>query len=116
MCQRTREEEIELAWAQHWSAQPRPREGWLEKLYKKYNGTCLYCEAELSLDATNYALRPTIDHFVPLAQGGADELDNCVLACALCNAAKGDLSPFDAHELFKRREAIKQQWHWKRLL
>lgn len=34
--------------------------------------------------------RPTVDHVIPLAQGGAPTLDNCTLACYACNQAKRD--------------------------
>lgn len=30
-----------------------------------------------------------VDHTIPLAQGGTDDLDNLVLCCGPCNARKG---------------------------
>jgi uncharacterized protein YbaR (Trm112 family) len=33
---------------------------------------------------------PTVDHLIPLAQGGTHEPANCRTACFLCNARKGD--------------------------
>lgn len=33
---------------------------------------------------------PTLDHVVPLAQGGTHEPSNCRTACFLCNSLKGD--------------------------
>jgi hypothetical protein len=35
-------------------------------------------------------VRFTIDHIVPLAQGGTDNLDNLALACFHCNRKKAD--------------------------
>lgn len=33
---------------------------------------------------------PTIDHVIPLAQGGTHEPPNCRTACFQCNSHKGD--------------------------
>lgn len=32
---------------------------------------------------------PTVDHIIPLRQGGTDSMDNVQLACKHCNSAKG---------------------------
>jgi 5-methylcytosine-specific restriction endonuclease McrA len=34
----------------------------------------------------------TIDHIIPLSQGGLSTFSNCVCACEQCNKEKGDLS------------------------
>lgn len=49
--------------------------------YQKW--LCAYC-GEYCED--NY----TIDHVVPLSQGGTNFPENIVLACASCNSEKGD--------------------------
>lgn len=36
-----------------------------------------------------------VDHIVPLAAGGGDELSNLRAACATCNLARGQGGPFD---------------------
>lgn len=36
-----------------------------------------------------------IDHVIPLARGGADELENMVAACAECNAKKHVMTGFE---------------------
>ena len=36
----------------------------------------------------------TVDHIVPRVQGGTDDDDNLVAACALCNALKSDRAAF----------------------
>lgn len=46
--------------------------------------TCFYCE---SAPATS------VDHFIPLARGGAHELSNLVGACQSCNSSKGAKLP-----------------------
>lgn len=44
--------------------------------------TCYYCGAEAD----------TVDHLVPRAKGGTDDMDNLVAACRSCNYSKQDKS------------------------
>lgn len=56
---------------------------------------CSYCGTELArlLPGTRRRIgagpAPQRDHVHPRFRGGADDLDNIVLACGLCNASKG---------------------------
>lgn len=50
---------------------------------------CQYCYRSLTLNASH------LEHVVPLARGGPDQLHNCVLACPPCNRAKKDRDPVD---------------------
>ena len=47
---------------------------------------CYYCGKKSKL---------TLDHFEPLAKGGAHCVSNFVFACFSCNSRKRDLDPFD---------------------
>lgn len=47
---------------------------------------CEYCRAPEA--AFNFPFE--IEHVVPTARGGADEMENFALACRACNARKGD--------------------------
>ncbi|MEU9094321.1 HNH endonuclease signature motif containing protein [Streptomyces sp. NPDC048428] len=47
------------------------------------NGTCAYC----------YEASQTMDHVIPFADGGADELKNLVPVCRECNWSKGGKTP-----------------------
>lgn len=47
---------------------------------------CYYCGKKSGL---------TLDHFEPLAKGGAHCVSNFVFACFSCNSRKRDLDPFD---------------------
>jgi len=53
-------------------------------------GKCLHCNTQLlvGLDGAPRS-RATIEHIVPRAAGGSDELGNLALACARCNHEKG---------------------------
>ena len=48
--------------------------------------TCAYCRGRAT----------TIDHVLPKAQGGRDEWENLVAACASCNGFKADRTPQQA--------------------
>jgi len=48
-------------------------------------GKCFYCEEPMQ--------KPTLDHFISLADGGSHTPANIVLACKSCNSRKGTLSP-----------------------
>jgi 5-methylcytosine-specific restriction endonuclease McrA len=52
-------------------------------LLVRYGHRCAYCGATGSL---------TVDHRVPLARGGSNEVDNILPACGWCNRSKGTLS------------------------
>lgn len=51
------------------------------KLYYEQNGRCYYCNGDISDDAT-------LDHVVPVSEGGENLLRNIVLACMKCNSQK----------------------------
>jgi len=61
--------------------------------------TCVYCDRpagkyappEIASDAVI-----AIDHVIPLAQGGSNEINNLVCACMVCNLFKSDRTPEEA--------------------
>jgi len=55
-------------------------------VFSKTNGKCAYCGCKLAYD------KMQVDHMQPLAQGGANELDNLWPACRSCNHKKGSSS------------------------
>ena len=57
---------------------------WWQTLLAK--AVCYYCEAPLTRAAA------TMDHVVPLGQGGFSSRGNVVVACKPCNTAKRDLT------------------------
>jgi hypothetical protein len=61
----------------------------------KQRGSCYWCRNWVS------ASRATIDHMIPLSQGGADSLRNLVVSCEICNRARGNRA---IHPIRKVRE------------
>ncbi|MBE9031038.1 HNH endonuclease [filamentous cyanobacterium LEGE 11480] len=53
---------------------------------QRANGLCEYCHAS---EQWQY-VRFTIEHVVPISQGGADRLDNLAFACFHCNRQKSN--------------------------
>ena len=51
------------------------------KIRRKYNNRCAQCG--------NGGQRLTIDHVVPLADGGSNDISNLQLLCGPCNQRKG---------------------------
>lgn len=59
-----------------------------QRIYEAQGGCCLYCGQPLDGDCT-------VDHFIPLSQGGEHAPGNIVLACRACNSSKGDQHPVE---------------------
>lgn len=54
-------------------------------IFAKSRGCCHYCAKPLQLDGAWH-----VEHMLPRALGGADEIGNLVAACVRCNLAKRD--------------------------
>lgn len=74
--------------------------GYVDKkayLLEREQGCCIYCGTHVSES------KMEIEHVIPKSKGGADSLNNLVLACSSCNQAKGSL---DLKEFLKGRSSI----------
>lgn len=56
-------------------------------IYEKAHGRCELCGARITYNSM------TLDHVIPLAMGGADEVENLSCACLPCNQFKGSILP-----------------------
>jgi 5-methylcytosine-specific restriction endonuclease McrA len=64
------------------------------KLIDRFGSVCFWCSKPLS------ATQRTIDHLIPLSQGGSNNFENLRLACPCCNKERGNsLFPPKAIEL-----------------
>lgn len=82
---------------------------------RRANHLCEYCHTPEQWQYVPF----TIDHVIPLTQGGSDGLDNFALACFHCNRRKADklvaLDPDSGEEvaLFNpRRDVWSQHFIW----
>lgn len=53
-------------------------------IFRRESGRCFHCGEAISLDAFH------VDHLIPVAAGGSDEMDNLAASCPPCNLAKSD--------------------------
>ena len=64
----------------------------VKALIQRDGNRCFYCRIELATPSTPFDSplpMPTIEHFLPIAKGGPDNLHNSVLACKPCNEEAG---------------------------
>lgn len=54
-------------------------------VYDKFNGHCAYCGCKIEFGGF------VVDHFLAVAKGGKNNIDNLFPSCELCNAKKFDL-------------------------
>ncbi len=54
------------------------------KLLDRFGSVCFWCEKPLS------KAELTVDHLIPLSQGGSNNLENLRLACLCCNKKRGN--------------------------
>jgi 5-methylcytosine-specific restriction endonuclease McrA len=66
-------------------AKPCQKKRQLALLLKSFGPWCHLCGAPFTDDN-----RPTLDHIIPVSQGGLNHVHNIRLACAPCNSRRGD--------------------------
>lgn len=78
----------------------------LARLRREQEDRCLWCgrTVVVRFEARPRADTATIDHIVPRALGGSSDPSNLALACAACNAAKGNTHPDEWASLLRRRD------------
>jgi len=57
-----------------------------EKVRRRANFLCEYCHTDERWQLVQF----TIDHIIPISEGGIGELENLALACFHCNRKKSD--------------------------
>lgn len=66
------------------------------QIYRKTEGHCYLCGEFVDFDAFE------IEHRIPLANGGKNDMDNLFPACHTCNTLKGSIAPADLLEKIKQ--------------
>jgi len=83
-------------------------------IYNKCKGRCAICGKFVPYDAF------TVDHIIPLAKGGTNELNNLQCTCKTCNLIKQDILPEDLMDkltgiiLYQMRISY-NDYLWKRI-
>ncbi len=67
-------------------------------VYAKTEGHCAYCGILLWPDGKWH-----VDHMLPKAQGGTEEIGNLVPACPKCNLSKKDRTPEEFRHEIRRK-------------
>ncbi len=89
----------ELANAYRRSRRFRPSEDQLILLERDQNSRCPLCGTFLDSEA-----RPHLDHIVPLALGGADDVANMQILCHKCNRGKSNLPVWEVGAPYMTRK------------
>ena len=58
-------------------------------------------------------LSPTVDHIIPCAKGGSDELDNLQIAHRKCNRMKSDKMPEENQKKAENNRDFPQAANWR---
>jgi 5-methylcytosine-specific restriction endonuclease McrA len=61
----------------------------LARTYMHEGFRCYYCGRSMSIGIPNSKDTCSLDHRAPIANGGANEIENIVLCCERCNIKKG---------------------------
>lgn len=60
---------------------PHPKKGEVDSLWAYFDSKCAYCGVEIERKSRT----GHVDHLIPSAEGGSNNIHNHVLACARCN-------------------------------
>lgn len=75
-------------------------------VYAFNNGKCAICGKPVKFN------KMTIDHIMPLSQGGTDDFSNLQLACHSCNRLKNNFKENDFYELMTK---ILRYHRWQKI-
>lgn len=64
------------------------------KLAERHNHRCFWCD-QVTRDKMGWQNSATVEHIIPVSQGGTNEYWNLVSACHRCNYARGTESADD---------------------
>jgi 5-methylcytosine-specific restriction endonuclease McrA len=89
----TKQEQIELAWAEHAASLRQARSlltlALRDQLCEQQNWRCAFCGVRMEGTGSE-ANAPTFEHIIPRSKGGSDQLENIVISCWRCNHLRGD--------------------------
>ena len=77
------------------------------EVFKRDSFKCQYCGAS----APDVILE--VDHIVPVAEGGENDMMNLITSCRDCNRGKGKKKLADRQALNERRQQMEMMLQWK---
>ncbi len=81
------------------------------KVRKRAKYLCEYCHADERWQFVTF----TIDHILPISDGGADSLENLALACFHCNRHKSNKQIIGEFQIFNPRQmAWNEHFTWSK--
>lgn len=87
-----------------------PKRGnWKRQLFHRDKWLCQYCGIQVQGRDQYQTNAATVDHVIPLADGGMSIQSNMVTACKGCNLGKGDLSLAEWERRGKPRKEYKRR-------
>ncbi len=84
-----------------------------ETIYNKTNGHCYLCGDFVDFDSFE------VEHRIPLAGGGSNQMENLFCSCHVCNSTKHDIYPEDFSEritkifMHQMEQRYHGRWVWK---
>ena len=60
-----------------------------------------------------HPLSPTVDHIIPCAKGGSDDIENLQLAHRKCNRDKSDKMPDGEPKIIETNRDLPQTFNWR---
>ena len=95
---------------------------YFSKVFQRDNRRCVYCGRDMMVDFETFMMVEE-DHLIPRSAGGADDEDNIVTSCAVCNRLKGAIVPTEgsrqaqiaeicAHVMARRAQRMADFFTW----
>lgn len=81
-------------------------------IYKKTNGHCYLCGDFVDFDSFE------VEHRIPLAGGGSNDMENLFCSCHSCNSIKRDIYPEDFNKritkifMYQMEQKYSGKWLW----
>lgn len=79
-------------------------------IYAKSNGKCVLCGKSVKFK------KMTVDHKIPLSQGGTNAMENLQLSCHTCNLMKSGLTETELYDRMKEMLAYHKRKQLKSMI
>lgn len=85
-----------------------------KKIILATQSVCAICGQPVDMSIKSpHPMSPTVDHIIPCAKGGSDDLENLQLAHRVCNRNKSDKMPTDKPREVEANRDLPQTFNWR---